>query len=180
MPSGFQSHEAGLFVAQLDDQARRLTEDTRDLSPEELAWQPAQGMNTIGMLLTHIAMVEVYWIQIGLEVLPEFDSGRVLGIELGNYGLAMTETGTPPAALVGRDLAFFDDLLARARAHTRRHTVGLKETDLTRESSLTRRDGTLLSFTFRWVLYHFLEHQAGHYGQILLLRHLYRSALPRT
>jgi hypothetical protein len=27
----------------------------------------------------------------------------------------------------------------------------------------------------RWILYHLLEHQAGHYGQILLLRHWYRD-----
>jgi hypothetical protein len=27
----------------------------------------------------------------------------------------------------------------------------------------------------RWILYHLLEHQAGHYGQILLLRHQYRD-----
>ncbi len=29
----------------------------------------------------------------------------------------------------------------------------------------------------RWVLYHMLEHFSGHYGQILLLRHLYRDAM---
>jgi hypothetical protein len=29
--------------------------------------------------------------------------------------------------------------------------------------------------TLRWTLYHMLEHLAGHYGQILLLRHQYRA-----
>jgi len=30
--------------------------------------------------------------------------------------------------------------------------------------------------TPRWTLYHLLEHEAGHYGQILLLRHQARVA----
>ena len=33
--------------------ARALIADTRGLTPEALGWQPAPGMNTIGMLLAH-------------------------------------------------------------------------------------------------------------------------------
>jgi hypothetical protein len=29
-----------------------------------------------------------------------------------------------------------------------------------------------------WVLYHLVEHTAGHFGQISLLRHLYELAHP--
>ena len=31
-------------------------------------------------------------------------------------------------------------------------------------------------YAIRWYLYHILEHFSGHYGQILLLRHLYKTA----
>ena len=48
-------------MAQMDDQSRRLTEHTRGATADELAWQPAPGLQTIGMLLAHIAVVEVYW-----------------------------------------------------------------------------------------------------------------------
>src|SRR6266536_6078347 len=68
--AGIQSKPVGRFLWQLDDQSRRLTEDTRGATPEELAWQPAPGMNTIGMLLAHIALVEAGWIgtsALGLE-----------------------------------------------------------------------------------------------------------------
>jgi uncharacterized damage-inducible protein DinB len=166
----------------MEDQTRRLTESTRDLKPEELSWQPSPGMNTIGMLLAHIAIVELFWVHVGPAALtePEFDSVGVLGIGADDDGLPLPESGAPPAVLAGRDLAFFDDVLARARAHTRRHTLGLRDQDLGRMGSLTRPDGTSSSFTVRWVLYHILEHQAGHYGQILLLRHLYRDAFQRT
>jgi hypothetical protein len=60
MPAGFRSKEAASCFAQLDDQSARLTEDTRQLTPEAIAWQPAPGMNTIGMLLAHIAIVEAF------------------------------------------------------------------------------------------------------------------------
>jgi len=38
-----------------------------------------------------------------------------------------------------------------------------------------KRDGMRHAQSVRWILYHVLEHQAGHYGQILLLRHQYRD-----
>jgi hypothetical protein len=36
---GFRSPQIGLFVAQMDDQNRRLREDIRDITPAELEWQ---------------------------------------------------------------------------------------------------------------------------------------------
>ena len=89
--------------------------------------------------------------------------------------------GKPPAALRGKPLAFFDDLLARARAHTVRVAGGLTDADLDREVSRVRKNGQTRVFNLRWVFYHVLEHYAGHYGQILLLRHLHRAtpAKPR-
>ena len=74
-----RSREVALFIAQLDDQSRRLTEDTRGLPPATLAWQPAPGMNTIGMLLAHNAIVEVYWMCVAQER-TQFDLEGVLGI----------------------------------------------------------------------------------------------------
>ena len=47
IPPDFQSHEAGLFVAQLDDQSRRLTEDTRGLTPEEDAARAQELLDRI-------------------------------------------------------------------------------------------------------------------------------------
>jgi uncharacterized damage-inducible protein DinB len=176
IPSEFRSHEIGLFVAQLDDQSRRLGLDTRSLTPDELAWQPGPGLNTIGMLLAHIALAEVYWIQVGPMARPEFDSMGVLGMGPDDDGMPLPAGGAPPQGLAGKSLAYFDDLLERARAYTRKNTASLADADLTRESSRTRDDGTKSAFTVRWVLYHILEHEAGHYGQILLLRHLYREA----
>jgi hypothetical protein len=65
--------------------------------------------------------------------------------------------------------------MARARAETRRVMAGLNEPDLDREVVRRRPDGGERVFNVRWVLYHLLEHAAGHHYQINLLRHLYRT-----
>jgi uncharacterized damage-inducible protein DinB len=180
---GFRSREVALFLAQMDDQSRRLAVDTRGLEAEGLGWQPAPGMNSIGMLLAHIAVVEVFWTRLVLENQPmPFESHDVLGIGLDDDGLPLKPDARPPAGLAGRELGFFDDLLGRARAHTKRVAATVDDQDLEREIAREHpnpetgeaRSGRVV--TLRWTLYHVLEHEAGHYGQVLLLRHLLRAA----
>jgi len=174
--AGFASAEIGSFLAQLDDQNRRLAEDTRGISPAELQWQPEPGTNTIGMLLAHIAIVEGHWLSVAAQA--PFECEKVIGIGVDDDGMPIPAGGLPPATLANRDLAYFDDLLARARAHTRSLTRRWTDAELDRRVQRTRKDGNTWTFNVRWVLYHVLEHEAGHYGQILLLRHLHRDTTP--
>jgi uncharacterized damage-inducible protein DinB len=171
--AGFQSREAASFIAQLDDQSGRLARATRDLTPEELGWQPRPGMNTIGMLLTHLAIVEVWWTAFATDYDPEAFE-RTLGIGADDDGMPLAEDGTPPAGLQGKDLAYYDALLERARTFVKEQLATLSEAAMEGERERTRADGTKRVITTRWILYHILEHFAGHFGQILLLRHLYR------
>jgi uncharacterized damage-inducible protein DinB len=175
-PAGFRSRETALFVAQLDDQSRRLTEDTRALTPAALEWQPAPGQNTIGMLLAHTAYWEVFWTRMVLEGRPmPFEVRDVLGVDREDIGTPLPADGRPPAALAGKDIAFFHDLLARARAHLREVAQNLGDADLERVVIRRRPDGSENTITVRWALYHMLEHLSAHYGQVNLLRHLQRA-----
>jgi len=180
LPEGFRAREIASFVSQMDDQTRRLTADTRGATVEELGWQPAQGMNTIGMLLAHIAIVEVHWTQFGVLGRAPAPFVESLGIGGDDDGMPLPAEGTPPAALAGKDLAFFDDLLARARRQYKEVATGLAESDLDRVVTRTDRRGRARELDVRWILYHMLEHFAGHYGQILLLRHQYRARQPKA
>jgi uncharacterized damage-inducible protein DinB len=170
---GSRSAEAGSFIAQLDDQSERLATDLRGLTPDQLAWQPAPGMNTIGMLLAHIAAVEVGWIRAAVFG-RDRDSGEVLGLTKRQIGMPLAADAGPPAALAGRELPYFDDLLARARAFTRASIADLSDADLDRRfrtPASWEPGGGEFEATVGWALYHILEHEAGHYGQINLLRH---------
>jgi uncharacterized damage-inducible protein DinB len=175
-PAGYASTEVGSFLAQMDDQLRRLAESTRDLTPEELEWQPRPGTNTIGMLLAHLAIVEVFWTAIVVKREEHPQGEPILGIGMDDDGMPIPEEGLPPATLAGKDLAFYDDVLARARAYVKEASKDVTDSGLAREILRTRADGTQRLLNVRWYYYHLLEHFAGHYGQVLLLRHLYRAA----
>ena len=96
----------------------------------------------------------------------------MIGITEEDEGLPLAPGAPPSPALAGRDLAFFESALARAREHTRRW----------RGPSTTRTSSTVVErpprrtaprvFNRGWVLYHLLEHEAGHRAQIALIRHL--------
>ncbi len=178
IPAGYASQEVATLIAQLDDQLRRQKEQTRTLTPADLEWQPAPGMNTIGMLMAHQALVEVGWTGIGIQDLQrnEIRFQEILGIGDKDDGVPLAPDGTPPAALAGKDLEFFDGLLDRARQHLKGVAAPVRDSDLTIVRSRTRPDGEPREVEVRWTIYHMLEHFAGHFGQILLLQHA-RQAL---
>lgn len=175
-PDGFASREAARFVWQLDDQRAHLTEDTRGLAPAELEWQPAPGQNTIGMLLAHIAFAEVHLTQVGLLGEPAGHVADVIGITEADEGLPLPAGAPASSALAGRPLEYFDDLLRRSREYSRSVARRLTDADLAGiVIRPPRPDGTVREFDRAWVLYHLVEHEAGHRGQINLLRHQLRD-----
>lgn len=177
IPTGFRSAEAALFMASLDDQHALLVRDLEGITPAELEWQPQPGMNTIGMLLAHIAIVEVFWTQVGPERKKEYETESALGLDLlTGDGMPAPPDALPPPHLAGKTFEDYRELLAKARAYANRAVAKLDDEALAPVFQRTRRNGTVTEQNVRWVLYHMLEHFSGHYGQILLLRHQYRHA----
>ena len=173
---GYRSATVATLVGCLEEQSRKLFEDVKDVTVEDLGWQPAPGMNTIGMLLAHIAVAEAHLTDVGLLGKPDSDIEGAIGIHGDDDGLPLPPGGTPPAALRAKDLAFFKGLLERARAHLAKASMALSDDDLERQIVRRRPDGSQRIFNVRWVLYHAIEHEAGHHGQILLLKHLRENA----
>jgi uncharacterized damage-inducible protein DinB len=176
LPDGFRSAEAALWFAALEDQRARLLKALDGIGAAELSWQPAPGMNTIGMLLAHLAVSEVHIVDVALARLPKSRVPEVIGLGTDDDGMPLPEDAAPPERFLGRELDYFLDLLRRARAHTREVTATLTDGDLVREVERPRQpDGSTRVFDPRWMLFHLVEHEAGHHAQILLLRHLYRK-----
>jgi uncharacterized damage-inducible protein DinB len=173
---GFRSAAVARFMWQLDEQRGKLLEAVEGLTPEQLDWQPHPGMNTIGMLLAHIAYAESHLAQIGIEGRASSDTSRVIGLTEEQEGMPLAPDAPPSPALRGRPLADFVDMLARAREYTRSVCAGLGDADLERRIERPPRpDGTRRAFNVGWVLYHMLEHEAGHRAQIGLILHLQRT-----
>jgi len=176
IPTGYRTVEAALTMAELDDQTALLMRDIDGITPAELEWQMRPGMNTIGMLLAHLAIVELFWIRTAVAQKSVFELEDVLGIGMDADGMPLPAGDRPPAGLAGKSLEFYRDLIERARAHAKQAAAALTAEHLGTAFQRTRRNGKVDELNARWVLYHMLEHFSGHYGQILLLRHLYRDA----
>lgn len=163
------------FAAQLDDQLALLRAKLHGLETRHLEWQPHPGMNSIGMLLAHLAGVDVWWISIAPHGTAESEYDNVcraiIGIALDDDGMPAGSDARHPDTLAGRSLADYLSMLDRARAAS--HAVLRTWSDADLESSYSFRDGLI---TREWTVYHLLEHFCGHYGQILLLLHLMRDA----
>jgi len=172
---GFRSREAASFYTQLEDQARILRESVQGITTQELEWQPERWMNTIGMLLAHNSIVDVFWTQLAILGITETDSLPALGISMDDDGLPLAPDAEGPANLKGKPLAYFEDLLARGRAYVREAWAKVSDAEMDKQITRERPDGSKRVLSVRWAMYHILEHYAGHRGQVQLLRHLYRA-----
>jgi len=174
---GFRSREAAGFYVQMLDQDRVLLESVKGITPQELEWQAERGMNTIGMLLAHNAVVDVFWTQLAILGLKEYDSTPVLGIGMDDDGLPLAPDAEPPANLRGKPLAYYEDLISRGRAYVKDSWSKVTDADMDKETTRERPDGSKRILNVRWAMYHILEHFAGHRGQIQMLRHFYRASV---
>jgi uncharacterized damage-inducible protein DinB len=163
----------GLFAAMFDDQLKLLKADVKDLTVEQLEWQQKPGMNTIGMLMAHLSLVEVWWIKIA-PTGAGWDEGKKViqktcGIE--DDGLPLAADGVHPSYLKGFTLEQYFAVLAKGRRVVHSSMKKWKDKDLDKFYAGGKRQ-----LSYAWTLYHVLEHFAGHYGQILMVKHLMRDA----
>jgi uncharacterized damage-inducible protein DinB len=163
----------GLFAAMFDDQLKLLKADVKDLTVEQLEWQQKPGMNTIGMLMAHLSLVEVWWIKIA-PTGAGWDEGKKIiqktcGIE--DDGLPLAADGVHPSYLKGFTLEQYFAVLAKGRRVVQSSMKKWKDKDLDKFYAGGKRQ-----LSYAWTLYHVLEHFAGHYGQILMVKHLMRDA----
>lgn len=182
-PSGYDPKTQAttlLFAAQFDDQLRLLKDAVGKLAIPQLEWQPQRGMNTVGMLLAHLAVVEVFWINVAANEIPVEPEGdevliKTIGIKADDDGLPIKPDGLHPQTLSGKSIADYFAMLDKARAAIHIELKQWQDAEL--EGTYTRKRGDQeIHITRSWTLYHVLEHFAAHFGQILLLKHLMRSA----
>ena len=124
------------------------------LQPEALDWSPGPEMNSITVLVVHLAGAERYWIG---DVVCGDPSNRGREAEFRAQGLG-------GQALQAR--------LADGLAYAANALESLTLSDLGKEKT-TNRDGR--TFSVAWALLHALEHTAIHLGQVQLTRQLWEQ-----
>jgi uncharacterized damage-inducible protein DinB len=163
------------FAAQLDDRMDGLKKAASALEVKHLEWQPHPGVNTIGMLLAHLAIVDLWWMRLAPRQVPEAESEGVLrsiiGIGMDDDGLPLAAGGKHPQTLSGKTVVDYFRMLDDARAVSHSELRQWRDADLAQTYPL--RDRVI---TREWTVYHVVEHFCSHLGQILLLKHLMRDA----
>ncbi len=150
------------YFAQMEEVRRMVKEYVRDLTPEQLSWQPYDGGNSIGTLLLHLAGTEAFWIR------ERLGGEKLSREEWAEYGMEDYPKLKSPD---GKDVSYFFSKLDAMRENTRKALAGIKAADLDRVHR-EEFQGKSYTFSLRWILHHVVEHEAHHKGQIAILRRL--------
>jgi uncharacterized damage-inducible protein DinB len=158
----------GRYVAQINEVRDKLIAEVKDLDAARLDWHPDDATESIGTLLLHIDSVEWSWIHEDILGMPDKDYP-------GDWAEAMPiRVGAPQVQ--GRPVEWYLQKLQATRERTLEVLRGFTEHDLSRlvgEADLgpdTEKRSYL--FTIDWIIWHIIEHEAAHVGQIELLRRI--------
>lgn len=144
----------------LNDNRQRTLAAVAGMAESLLDWRPDAEANSIGTLLYHIVAIELDWLYV--EILERPDYGAAVA-PLLPYDVR--DSAGRLAAVNGESLA---DHLARMTASRQRLLTELRSLTAADFYRVRRLDA--YDVTPEWVLYHLLEHEAGHRGEIGELR----------
>jgi len=138
----------------------------KNLTVAELHWQYKTGWNTIGALLSHMVAIENYF-------RVEFVEGRKLTDEETQRWLPAMDMGKYlPQLITGQAVEHYVAELSRSREMMLASLADVTHDDLTRRiNDYDAETGCNLA----WVLYHMVEDEIYHRGQISVIRKFYRD-----
>jgi len=147
-----------MFDAYLD-RLRELHGDVgkavADLPPEALDWSPREGVNSIAVLIAHIAGSERYWI----------------GEQAG--GLAVQRDRDSEFRTQSNDAASLLALLQDSESLAEETLASMTPGQLAEKRGAL---GNGYEYSAAWALWHALEHAALHVGHIQIMRDWHREA----
>jgi uncharacterized damage-inducible protein DinB len=159
--------EIGMWLAALNDCRSRTLGAVGGISIEELDWVCPFSRNTIGTLLYHIAAIELDWLC--AEILE-----REPPADFRNWFPRDTRDSTGRLSALGGDsLEKHEARLRYVRDMFVEDLRGMSPEEFRRIRRLTDYD-----VNPAWVMSHLLQHEAGHRGQIAVLRQRFKEAGP--
>jgi uncharacterized damage-inducible protein DinB len=162
------SPQVGRYVAQLNEVRDDLKSQLEGLTVEQIDWYPDEKTESIGTQLLHLDAIEWSWINEDIFGRPDTEYP-------GSWEEAMPiRVGVPQ--VTGRPLEWYMSKLDATRERTLEVLKGFTDEDLARlvgeaEPSPGVEKGSYL-YTIDWIIWHILQHEASHLGQVELLRRL--------
>ncbi|KAA3655715.1 MAG: DUF664 domain-containing protein [Chloroflexi bacterium] len=150
-----------LFAKEFMNRLHKLHEEIKEtyagLPQAALEWEPGEEMNSINVLVTHVAGAERYWIG---DLVGQDSSDRVRATEFEATGLTVNALDQR----LDEVLTHSEQILAQ---------LSLDKLDLMRFSPQSNHE-----FSVSWCLLHALEHTAVHVGHLQIMRQLWLQQNP--
>jgi len=164
-------HAIQYLVALLQDTRHVTLQIVDRLGEDEVNWQPLPGWNTIGALLDHIAAIEHYF---RIEFVEE---RKLTDSELERWTAAM-DMGEHLPKLIGiKTIENYRTTLNESRELLLTALQQISFADFTkRRPDYDDVEGCNLA----WVLYHMMEDEIYHRGQISMIRKLYKESFGKS
>lgn len=147
----------------LQDIRKVTLEGIKGLTKEQLFEPPIEGEYSIGAYLMHFAECEIYWYEqfSGDTVSDELKKRAYSNVWFDPGGEANPPTSPPE---VQEYLSVLDEI----RNIVMNGMDKLTDEDLETEVDFKVREGEM-RFSKKWILYHLIEHEAHHRGQMFML-----------
>ncbi|MFW9991446.1 MAG: DinB family protein [Candidatus Odinarchaeota archaeon] len=151
------------WYSQLVELRSNLLKNLEDVDQELLDFTPDERkIETIGTLLLHIAAIEWSWIFEDID-------GEEMDFEEWKHAFALRPSVNIPQ-LAGKGMIFYLERLAKVRDEVYQRLTRMNDSDL--DQKVESSDG--VRYSIEWILYHIIEHEALHLGQVSMLKRLYR------
>ncbi len=153
------SPRLAIWFAQMEEVRERLLKTAKPLDVSLLDFTPNETkIESIGTLLLHIAAVEWSWIFEDID-------GMEMNFEQWKYAFAIRPSVNLPQ-LKGKPTLFYLDRLQKVRSEVYQRFLKMTDEDI---DKIVGRDE---KYTIEWILFHIIEHEVLHIGQINLLSRL--------
>ncbi|MFX1566066.1 MAG: DinB family protein [Promethearchaeota archaeon] len=157
------SPRVALWFSMMQEVRQRLLKKLEPLGDEEIDYTPDdQKIETIGTLLLHIAGVEWSWIFGDID-------GKEVEYEKWKHAFALAPDMNIPQ-LRGQRKDFYLKRLSEVRKEVYQRLKQFQDDDL---DKLVTSEGK--KHSIEWILFHLVEHEAIHVGQVSVLSRLYRK-----
>lgn len=156
------SPKIAIYYSQMKEVRKRLIDLIDDLPDVALDYTPNERkVESIGTLLLHIAAVEWLWI---FEDVDKKDSD----FEEWKYAFPLSKEVNLPQ-LKGEKKEFYLNKLEKVRLEIYTRFMDFKDEDL---DVIITSEGK--KYSIEWILFHIIEHESLHNGQISLLKRLFK------
>jgi uncharacterized damage-inducible protein DinB len=142
------------YLKNLEELHHDTLDSIKDLPQEALDWSPFPGGNSLGVIVTHIAGAEKFWLG---DVVAGEPTGRDRKAEFNTFGATFEEL----TSLLDESLDFGRIVLSNL------------EPDSLASMRISPRSGKEISIG--WSLGHTLKHTAIHLGHIQITRELWEN-----